>query len=86
MRLLHTTTYQLHEFHSKLPPYAILSHTWVEGGEVSFEEISNQDLVKRLGNQDLVEETGNQDLEDKRLESGLRKIKRCCSKAAFLWI
>ncbi|OCL01588.1 HET-domain-containing protein [Glonium stellatum] len=41
MRLLNTKSKTLEEFHSsKIPPYAILSHTWGEG------EISFQDMVR----------------------------------------
>jgi hypothetical protein len=41
MRLLNTTTLQLHEFFGKIPGYAILSHTWEE------EEVAFQDLTLR---------------------------------------
>lgn len=39
MRLLNTITLRLEEFHSPIPPYAILSHCW-ETDEVTFEDIS----------------------------------------------
>jgi hypothetical protein len=40
MRLIETSTLQLHEFFgSDIPPYAILSHRWDES-EVSFQEFS----------------------------------------------
>lgn len=39
MRLLNTTTLELHEFFdAKIPEYAILSHRW-EDGEVSFKDV-----------------------------------------------
>jgi hypothetical protein len=38
MRLLHTETLQLIERHSKIPPFAILSHRW-EGEEVTFDDM-----------------------------------------------
>ncbi|KAE9372675.1 HET-domain-containing protein [Stipitochalara longipes BDJ] len=39
MRLLHTKTLKLHEFFgTRIPPYAILSHTWGDG-EVSLQEL-----------------------------------------------
>ncbi|TDZ74886.1 Vegetative incompatibility protein HET-E-1 [Colletotrichum trifolii] len=39
MWLINTKTYKLKQFNgSRIPPYAILSHTWVEDEEVSFEE------------------------------------------------
>ncbi|RDW56743.1 hypothetical protein BP6252_13998 [Coleophoma cylindrospora] len=40
MRLLNTHTIQLEEFFDKVPPYAILSHTWAD------EEVTFQDLEK----------------------------------------
>jgi hypothetical protein len=50
MRLLNTRTLELHEFHSDIPRYAILSHTW-EDGEVTFEEIGNPDAQRKAGYQ-----------------------------------
>jgi hypothetical protein len=42
MRLLHTSALTLHEFFDEnVPSYGILSHTWVEGEEVSYQEMSN---------------------------------------------
>jgi Heterokaryon incompatibility protein (HET) len=42
MRLLHTTNLTFHEyFDERLPPYGILSHTWVEAEEVSYREMQN---------------------------------------------
>lgn len=43
MRLLHSTTYELKEFISDTPPYAILSHTWGN------EEVTFQDIQRSLG-------------------------------------
>ncbi|KAK7462394.1 hypothetical protein VKT23_007993 [Stygiomarasmius scandens] len=40
MRLLNTLSFELHEFRSDIPPYAILSHTWEEE-EVTFEDIAD---------------------------------------------
>jgi hypothetical protein len=42
-RLLHTHYLRLVDFNEEetIPPYAILSHRWVEGEEVSFEEFRN---------------------------------------------
>jgi hypothetical protein len=41
MRLLNTTTLQLHEFfEAKIPPYVILSHRW-EGAEVTFQNMKD---------------------------------------------
>lgn len=42
MRLLHTSSLKLHEFlNESVPTYGILSHTWVENEEVSYQEMSN---------------------------------------------
>ncbi|KAF3055084.1 Vegetative incompatibility protein HET-E-1 [Daldinia childiae] len=39
MRLLNTTSLELKEFQGDtIPPYAILSHTWIDGEEVSFHD------------------------------------------------
>ncbi|KAK1660001.1 heterokaryon incompatibility protein-domain-containing protein, partial [Colletotrichum godetiae] len=45
MRLINTATLQLEEFidRDRIPPYAILSHTW-EDGEVSFQEWDHHDI------------------------------------------
>ena len=40
MRLIDTTTLELHEFLGDVPYYAILSHRW-EGKEVSFQDLNN---------------------------------------------
>ena len=41
MRLINTRSLELTEFHgAAVPPYAILSHMWVEGEEVSFQEFT----------------------------------------------
>jgi hypothetical protein len=49
MRLLDTKTLELHEFFGdKIPPYAILSHTWGEG-EVSFQELRSSGGKNKAG-------------------------------------
>ena len=51
MRLLSTSTGELHEFFDeKTPPYAILSHTWGDG-EVSFRDLErhDRDSTKKAG-------------------------------------
>jgi hypothetical protein len=41
MRLINTTTFELHDFpFGPVPPYAILSHTW-QGNEVTFQDMSS---------------------------------------------
>ena len=50
MRLLHTKTLEFHEFHqSQLPKYAILSHTWRYGKEVSLQEMLSKDRELKKG-------------------------------------
>ncbi|KAK8113031.1 hypothetical protein PG984_013557 [Apiospora sp. TS-2023a] len=39
MHLINVHTLQLESFMDQAPPYAILSHTWVDGEEVSFQEL-----------------------------------------------
>lgn len=42
MRLINTTTLLLQEFsNGTAPPYAILSHTWIEGEEVSYHDMQH---------------------------------------------
>ncbi|CAF9924125.1 hypothetical protein IMSHALPRED_006114 [Imshaugia aleurites] len=76
MRLLHTSTLNLHEFHGDdIPKYAILSHTWGK------EEVSLQALQKVMSNE-------SNELDG---SEGYRKIKDCCKLAAsdhweYVWI
>ena len=76
MRLLHTSTLELHEFYGEvIPKYAILSHTWGEG-EVSFQELQKA----KLDESSMLNES-----------KGYRKIKDCCKLAAsdgwqYIWI
>ncbi|KAI0888157.1 HET-domain-containing protein [Annulohypoxylon maeteangense] len=45
MRLINTSSLEFEEFHGDaVPPYAILSHTWVEGEEISFREFIDPNL------------------------------------------
>ena len=39
MRLLNTKTLQIHEFRSDVRSYAILPHAWIDGEEVTFEDM-----------------------------------------------
>ena len=49
MRLLDTTTFELHEFFDrKIPPYAILSHTWGED-ELFFQEMQSVNGKSKAG-------------------------------------
>jgi hypothetical protein len=50
MRLLDTKTLEFHEFNqSQLPEYAILSHTWRQGEEVTFQEMLSKDRELKNG-------------------------------------
>ncbi|KAK7974430.1 hypothetical protein PG989_016278 [Apiospora arundinis] len=50
MRLINTSTLKLEEFGPQhVPPYAILSHRWIEGQEVSFEEMRGPPPVEKSG-------------------------------------
>ncbi|KIW72286.1 hypothetical protein PV04_00491 [Phialophora macrospora] len=49
MWLLNTTTLTLREFYSDLPPYAILSHTWVKEEEVLFHELGTAECKRKEG-------------------------------------
>ncbi|KAK7455258.1 hypothetical protein VKT23_011130 [Stygiomarasmius scandens] len=46
MRLLHTETFQLREFFTDIPQYAILSHTW-DKEEVTFQDLQDLSAVQR---------------------------------------
>jgi hypothetical protein len=49
MRLINTTTIQLHEFFDhQIPLYAILSHRW-EGAEVTFQDLNGGKRVEMKG-------------------------------------
>ena len=45
MRLLHTSTYQLHNHRGTPPDYAILSHRWCSDGEITLSELDSSDLL-----------------------------------------
>jgi hypothetical protein len=50
MRLLDTKALEFHEFNqSQLPEYAILSHTWRQGEEVTFQEMLSKDRELKTG-------------------------------------
>lgn len=51
MRLIHNKTLKFQEFsdESNTPPYAILSHTWVPGEEVSLQDMSSPYLCPKAG-------------------------------------
>ena len=75
MRLINTHTLQLEEFHSNIPEYAILSHTWADD-EVTFEEYSYSQPAPST---------------NITRKAGYRKILNACSQARadgikFCWI
>ncbi|KXH61869.1 hypothetical protein CSAL01_10351 [Colletotrichum salicis] len=48
MRLINVHTGRLEEFHSAVPPYAILSHTWgFDKEEISFEDIQSDETTQQ---------------------------------------
>jgi hypothetical protein len=49
MRLLNANTYEVREFFSNIPRYAILSHTWSEESkdEISYQDIGNLDQARQ---------------------------------------
>ncbi|RSL90252.1 hypothetical protein CDV31_015732, partial [Fusarium ambrosium] len=50
MRLINTTTHRLENFDGKkIPKYAILSHTWCEGQEVTLKEFQTQEARGKWG-------------------------------------
>jgi hypothetical protein len=50
MRLIDIKSRQLVEYLGEsIPPYAILSHTWEEGGEVTYQEFVNQMSAQKTG-------------------------------------
>jgi hypothetical protein len=71
MRLLHVETRLLREFiGSDVEPYAILSHTWEDGEEISFQE-----MIYASGQ-------GSQVPEEIRSKKGYQKIDMTCQQAA----
>lgn len=81
MRLINTKTYELREFNSGVPPYAILSHRWEE------KEVTFADLSKRIPEDE--REVWAPDDPDKLIS--WMKIKRACKTArednrVFEWI
>jgi hypothetical protein len=56
MRLINTTTGDFEEFMGRdIPKYAILSHTWKEGEEISFQDM--HDLSKNGKGRQKIEKT-----------------------------
>ncbi|KAL7622570.1 hypothetical protein AAE478_008077 [Parahypoxylon ruwenzoriense] len=90
MRLLHTSSLALHEFHGTgVPPYAILSHTWVEGEEVSFHDFSSSLVPPATRSKSETGPRQTRATRPRREPSGLRKIRGACEVArndGFAWI
>ncbi|THV02045.1 HET-domain-containing protein [Dendrothele bispora CBS 962.96] len=86
-RLIDTKTVKLVDFHDAtdidaIPPYAILSHRWIEGEEVGIQELVQ---IQELSNGD-DEETAKL-----KKRSGYRKILQACLKARndkidYVWV
>lgn len=87
MRLLSCTNLELHEFFDDdVPDYAILSHTWEKGQEVSFQELQLHGSGAR--SQDPIVESSRSALTDR---TGYDKILRCARQALsdgwdWVWI
>ncbi|KAI1868219.1 hypothetical protein JX265_007042 [Neoarthrinium moseri] len=74
MRLINSKTKELVEFSGpSIPVYAILSHTWTEGEEVSFRDMQLTQAHPK--------ESGDASADSIRSRSGFRKIERCCNQA-----
>ncbi|KAL6703449.1 hypothetical protein ACN47E_009623 [Coniothyrium glycines] len=81
MRLLHTTSEERFEWteHSgakNIPPYAILSHTWEEGQEVTFADLKDLERVVDA---------------EARLKRGYQKLRFCAEQAKqdglnYFWV
>lgn len=76
IRLINTMTLKMSDFTGEVPEYAILSHTWIDNEEVSFQEFTGifKDLDRPLV-----------------MKSGYRKILETCKKAKshgfqYVWI
>ncbi|KAI4860899.1 HET-domain-containing protein [Hypoxylon rubiginosum] len=48
MWLINTKLLELKEFHGNIPPYAVLSHVWVGGEEVSFREFADASPATKM--------------------------------------
>lgn len=79
MWLINVKTLELEEFFDeKAPPYAILSHTWGTGVEVTFQEMRKS-------------VDGSPESIRLRQKEGFEKIKKCCIQAArdgldYAWV
>src|SRR5262249_32702444 len=94
MRLLKTNTdaLELQEFTGQdIPPYAILSHRW-EDGEVTYQDIEEEQTVKRvlarINPEVHLEQTQSPRVDRKK---GYSKVKACCRQAKedridYVWI
>lgn len=92
MRLLHTSTLKLCEFHDdEIPDYAILSHTW-EDGEVSFQEMESVGSGRpALPVSDGVDQPVRLETRGLKGPPGYIKVTRCCALAVcegwnYVWI
>jgi hypothetical protein len=100
MRLLDVSTYTLHTFYGDdIPPYAILSHTWLrDDEEVTFADIQSlQDLGETIAlGQDVITRSGldfpgTDKRRQWRTKPGVIKIQYLCDQAAkdgyaYAWI
>src|ERR1700742_2578990 len=88
MRLLHTKELRFQEFlgHS-IPEYAILSHRWIEGEEVSYQEFALLNKHQWAGGQVYVSFSITD--ESKKEQPGFRKVmdfRKHAAKEGFDWV
>lgn len=86
MRLLNTSTYEFETFYTDVPEYAILSHTWAEDQELSF-----QDWLIVIEKADICPHVSKHRRQDSLSRSGHQKIIKFCQLAlrdgyGFAWV
>ncbi|KAJ2894663.1 hypothetical protein MKZ38_007321 [Zalerion maritima] len=83
MRLINTTSHELETFFSSPPSYAILSHTWVDGQEVTY-----QDMLLLSSPSSSNQKTATEHVSSR---SGYKKIIKTCDLAksrglTYAWV
>ena len=102
MRLIRTETLALREFSGRsIPPYAILSHTWTDGEEISLDDMQFLSCCIGQGREiRMYDDTGqfaalnfadHMRHHSLTVKSGYDKIKRCCEVASmdgfeYVWV
>lgn len=85
MRLVNTTSYELREFPSNIPPYAILSHRW-ENDEVTFADLKGRH--QPVENSGQVAWTPNSDNMKAKERSWwkLENACKCAREKGYIWL